>query len=211
MPSGVYQHKKGYKIRNTSKMNKAKKGKKRPPFSEEWKRNISKATKGLKKPPFSEEHIKHLKEADNKGRVKKGDIGLTTGKHWKLSKKRRMPPFTELRKQNMSEARKGEKSHFWKGGITTYERKLFLNSNYRARRKNAEGFYTFDEWELLKRQYGYICPACGKKEPEIKLTPDHIIPLSKGGSNYIENIQPLCRSCNCKKYNTLIIKYDSQN
>ena len=68
----------------------------------------------------------------------------------------------------------------------------------------AIGSHTFGEWQLLKKQHGYRCPYCGKKEPEIKLTQDHIIPLSKGGSDFIENIQPLCRSCNCKKYNKII-------
>jgi len=78
-------------------------------------------------------------------------------------------------------------------------RKRFRNQRYKARKRNAEGSHTFGEWELLKRQYGYTCPACGKMEPEIKLTEDHIISLSKGGSDWIENIQPLCVKCNTIK------------
>ena len=69
----------------------------------------------------------------------------------------------------------------------------------RARERAAEAFFTDAEWSALKAFYDYTCLHCGKREPEIQLTPDHVIPLSKGGSNAISNIQPLCKTCNSAK------------
>lgn len=100
----------------------------------------------------------------------------------------------------------GDKCHLYKDGRCKNKEYMVWIKNKRNRMKMAsEGSHTFGEWELLKKQYGYTCLACGKKPPEITLSEDHIIPLSRGGSDYIENIQPLCRSCNSKKYNKIII------
>lgn len=68
-----------------------------------------------------------------------------------------------------------------------------------ALEKSAEGEFSPTEWKELCQKYDYTCLCCGKKEPEIKLSPDHVIPLSRGGTNYISNIQPLCGHCNRKK------------
>jgi len=81
------------------------------------------------------------------------------------------------------------------------EKVSFIKQAYKRRKRTAEGNFTFEEWENLKKRCDYICQRCGKKEPEIKLTVDHIIPLDKGGTNYIKNIQPLCGSCNSSKGN----------
>jgi len=43
------------------------------------------------------------------------------------------------------------------------------------------------------------CLSCGVSE---NLTLDHIVPVSKGGSNTLFNLQALCKSCNSKKSDT---------
>jgi 5-methylcytosine-specific restriction endonuclease McrA len=69
----------------------------------------------------------------------------------------------------------------------------------RHRRRCAEGSFTNEQWADLKKKYDYYCLCCGKKEPEINLTTDHVIPVVLGGTNNIDNIQPLCQPCNSSK------------
>lgn len=69
----------------------------------------------------------------------------------------------------------------------------------RARLRASGGNYATQEWVELCVKYDHRCLCCGRREPEIKLTVDHIVPISKGGSNFITNIQPLCGLCNNRK------------
>ena len=69
-------------------------------------------------------------------------------------------------------------------------------ANRHARSMAAEGTFTDEQFTELCKQYDNRCLRCREVK---KLAADHIVPLSKGGSNYIDNIQPLCKSCNSKK------------
>ena len=66
----------------------------------------------------------------------------------------------------------------------------------KARKLGAGGSFTAEEFQALCEKAGNRCLCCGSSGP---LTIDHIVPLSRGGSNNIENIQPLCQSCNSSK------------
>ena len=102
----------------------------------------------------------------------------------------------------------GDKCHFWKGGVASRDYKEYYRHKCLerwARLKGAEGSYSVDDWMALKNKTGNKCVCCQTPESERPLTRDHIIPLTLGGSNYIDNIQPLCQSCNSRKKNNIII------
>ena len=159
-------------------------------LSEETKRRMSRAKKGKNHPMWGKHPSKEVRKKMSE--AAKGRIPWIKGKH-----------HSEETKKKISEAWKNRER---RTPDELRAKKRFRNQRYKARKRKAEGSHTFGEWELLKRQYGYVCPACRKKEPEIKLSEDHIIPLDKGGSDYIENIQPLCVSCNTIKH-TKTIRY----
>jgi len=50
-------------------------------------------------------------------------------------------------------------------------------------------------------KHGKACLCCGSLK---KIALDHVIPVSKGGENSIDNLQPLCRSCNSRKSDKII-------
>lgn len=146
-------------------------------MSEETKRKMSLASKGRKK---TEEHRRNISKA--KTGVK----------------------ATVEQRLRMSLAHGGKIENFGNKQYRSWVK------NRRNRLKNATskelGGHTYGEWFLLKIQYGNTCPSCGRSEPTISLTEDHIVPLSKGGTDLIENIQPLCLTCNVRKH-TKTIKF----
>lgn len=82
------------------------------------------------------------------------------------------------------------------------ERAAMLSQRRRARKRGAEGSHTLEEWLDILKRHDHRCAHCKEKT---KLTKDHVIPLSKNGSDYASNLQPLCKPCNSRKGNRLAI------
>ena len=65
--------------------------------------------------------------------------------------------------------------------------------------------------KTLIQKYGGKCPGCDimvslTHDAPDQATVDHVVPLSKGGSEGFDNLQLLCRQCNHDKGDTLLLE-----
>ena len=133
------------------------------------------------------------------------------GKNWKIIQRKLNSGYAQRQLELKREY--GRSAH---GKITlrkwrkkNIEKILIWNKRRILAKKNVVGSYTWQQWQELKSLNGNRCAICGIRESDLmkkwqdgrfaKLTADHIIPISRGGTNFIKNIQPLCISCNAKK------------
>ena len=79
------------------------------------------------------------------------------------------------------------------------------SSRRRARLASAPvNDLTTQQWEAIKEHYHHRCVYCPEtcwrcRQKKHKLTIDHIVPISKGGSHTVSNIAPACSTCNKRK------------
>lgn len=79
----------------------------------------------------------------------------------------------------------------------------------RALKRGAAGRYTERDVDRLKLLQRCRCAGCRKMLKSFHV--DHIEPLSAGGSNWPENLQLLCPTCNLKKHAKDPISWAQQN
>jgi 5-methylcytosine-specific restriction endonuclease McrA len=79
-----------------------------------------------------------------------------------------------------------------------------------ARVANAEGRHTADELKALFQRQRGRCAYCSKSIRN-GYHVDHIIPLARGGSNWISNIALACAKCNLTKSATDPIEFARRN
>lgn len=107
-----------------------------------------------------------------------------------------------------SEARKRENSlRAQKTYYTTPHGKLRRRyANAKRRVIEGHGSVHIDKDQFLELWAAETCALCAKAISDVDKTIDHIIPLSRGGSNDISNMQIAHLLCNQRKGNRLIVQ-----
>lgn len=67
----------------------------------------------------------------------------------------------------------------------------------RMKLARMRGTHQPEEWAALKEEFDYRCVRCGREN--CHLDKDHIVPIYQGGSDALDNLQPLCAWCNAGK------------
>ena len=112
--------------------------------------------------------------------------------------------------------RKSSRKYYWGNHEASKLRAKAANSRYkkshpevgrqgqhrRRARKIGNGVFKIIPKDLQRLQRT-PCQECGTMK---KLTIDHVVPISKGGTHSIGNLQSLCLSCNSSKNNKFIIE-----
>lgn len=129
------------------------------------------------------------------GKTKKGKKSRSA---WQKSEKGKECHQKRRRSPEGIAYSKAYREVYWK---TEHGRRIILDGNRRRRLRelNAEGWHTRDQFISMVEMVNFTCVCCYGFFDMKDLTEDHIVPLTKGGTDYIENIQPLCRPCNSKK------------
>lgn len=110
-------------------------------------------------------------------------VTLARNKNWKVKNKEYYKEYC--------------RNYHAKYNATEHGKSVNINKAYR-RRKYMDTLTPIDYSAVRERfdKLGNRCVACGATN---NITIDHIIPLAKGGTNCIDNLQPLCHSCNSSK------------
>jgi 5-methylcytosine-specific restriction endonuclease McrA len=176
-------------------------------------RRYHQSEKGLITSRRATQHYRQTEQGKlQEQRYRQSEARKLTRQRYDKSEKRRLAQkrYRQTEKGQMSkrlyrEANKEKHELFYRAWLRTPEGKEYMvRRNYQRRasilRTPSEQLLTPTEWREIKRQFHNACAYCGIPESvSVKLTRDHLIPVSKSGLHTRENIVPACQPCNARK------------
>lgn len=142
---------------------------------------------------YRQRNKKHIDETIRRWCEENKDRLAVAKRRWYEANKERVT----LYQQRYREENKERRAEYHRRYVQeNRERIAELKHLRRALEQEAEGQFTAQQFRVLCEKHGNRCLRCGEAN---LLEADHVVPLSQGGTNYIDNIQPLCRACNASK------------
>ena len=129
-------------------------------------------------------------------KYKQTDKGKISQQKWLKSKAREM---CEFRYRQSEKGKRGAVIRVARYTKKNRDKKAKWDKQYWYRRRGSNAGYM--DWQAISDKFellGNKCQLCGATE---RIEIDHILALSKGGTNHIDNLQPLCKPCNSGKGN----------
>ena len=153
--------------------------------------------KEKKRTEYIKNRDKYLARSKKRRELKKEEIKKYLSDYYLRNKEKLLQYQKEYSTKNKEIVLEKKREYHRKNREILNNYKTISTHIRRAKKYNATGEnFSLEQWEEKQKEYNYRCALCKLKK---KLTVDHIISLSKGGSNSITNIQPLCLSCNSIK------------
>jgi 5-methylcytosine-specific restriction endonuclease McrA len=177
--------------------------------------NVCKACVSARRKEIRQADPERFREQNRKGHARGSAKFAAKAREWKREHPERNRELKRLSAQRHPEETRArllrwrESTPDYRASIRAWEAahpeeakasRTVAKARFRSRLREAVGDFTVAEWLELRARYGNRCLACGRSEPEILLTPDHVVPLGRGGANDISNIQLLCLPCNLRKH-----------
>lgn len=174
---------------------------------------------------YRTEHAQEIKEKRrqyeerNHDRIRERSKEYNKKRYRELHPERSWKPTTPKSKEHRREAQRQwrannpEKVRQYNATTRTRERqKTWRNAHkeqarlhclrHKARKRHALGSHTLEDIHAQYRRQKGKCYYC-HKSVGTDYHVDHVVPLSRGGSDDISNIVIACSHCNCSKHNKL--------
>jgi len=147
-----------------------------------------------------EEHNERARQYYYKNR----EVNIARAKRWKKENPEKRKEWLERvgyqqRKEWEAENKEKLKEYQKRYRTENKDAKYASINKRRALKKGSAGQYTAEDAKAILLAQGNKCANCKADLRKVPRHIDHIIPLSKRGTNDKTNIQWLCQTCNLKK------------